>query len=78
MIDPPSYRPRAATLQLLIDYANKFLPQDMAAQANALVKTMTPADVRTTTWHSNEVAEAMGCFNPEEQPGYHGRSYLGR
>ena len=56
--------------QVLIDYANKYLPEELAAQANALVEAMTPADVRATMWHIDEVAEAMR-FNPELTPGYH-------
>jgi hypothetical protein len=56
--------------QLLIDYANEYLPEELAAQANTLVEAMTPADVRATMWHLNEVAEAMR-FNPEQQAGYH-------
>ncbi|MCB9077870.1 MAG: alpha/beta fold hydrolase [Anaerolineaceae bacterium] len=56
--------------QLLIDYANEYLPEEMAAQANALAEAMTPADVRATMWHLDEVADAMR-FKPELQPGYH-------
>ena len=70
MIDLAILPAQGRDSQLLIDYANEFLPQDMATQANALVEAMTPADVRTTMWHLNEVAEAMR-FNPEEQPGFH-------
>lgn len=70
MIDLTLLPTQGRAPQLLIDYANKFLPEDMAAQANALVAAMTPADVRATMWHLNEVAEAMR-FNPEVQPGLH-------
>ena len=45
--------------QLLIDYANEHLPEALAAQANALVEPMSPADIRATMWHLNEVADAM-------------------
>ncbi|MCB0164934.1 MAG: alpha/beta fold hydrolase, partial [Anaerolineae bacterium] len=56
--------------QLLIDYANEYLPEELAAQANALVEAMTPADVRATMWHLDEVAEAMR-IQSELVPGYH-------
>jgi len=56
--------------QLLIAYANAYLPEETAAQTNTLVVSMTQADIRATMWHINEVAEAMS-FSPDGQPGFH-------
>ncbi|MCH5375121.1 MAG: alpha/beta hydrolase, partial [Planctomycetes bacterium] len=45
--------------QVLIDYANEYLPEELAASLNGIADGMTERDVRATMWHINDVAAAM-------------------
>lgn len=56
--------------QVLIDFANEYMPEDVAAQMNGIVEGMTDRDVRATMWHINEIATEMS-FVGEEVTGLH-------
>lgn len=56
--------------QVLIEFVNEYMPEDVAAQLNGLAEGMTERDVRATMWHINEIAAAMS-FAEESVTGLH-------